>query len=47
MGLLPGPAALKLDNADLDGIRLCEPDLSIYDKPRKTLDPGEPPEGAA
>lgn len=47
MGLVPGPAALKLDNGELDGIRLSEPDLAIYDKPRKTLDPGEKPEGAA
>ena len=44
-GLLPGPAPLKLGNEELDGIRLSEPDLSLYDyqKPRKTLDPGELP----
>jgi transposase len=35
---------LRLDN-ELDAIRLGEPDLSVYDDlPRKTLDPGEPPE---
>jgi hypothetical protein len=45
-GLSPGPAPLKLNDAALDGIRLGEPDLAAYDElPRKTLDPGEPPEG--
>jgi len=44
-GLSPGPAPLKLNNAALDDIRLGEPDLASYDLPRKTLDPGEPPEG--
>ena len=44
-GLSPGPAPLKLNNTALDGIRLDEPDLAFYDElPRKTLDPGEPPE---
>ena len=44
-GLSPGPAPLKLNDAALDGIRLGEPDLAAYDQlPRKTLDPGEPPE---
>jgi transposase len=44
-GLTPGPAPLKLDNPALDDIRLAEPDLAAYDlPPRKTLDPGEPPE---
>ena len=44
-GLSRGPAPLKLGNEELDGIRLSEPDLALYDnqKPRKTLDPGEPP----
>lgn len=44
-GLLRGPAPMKLGNEELDGIRLSEPNLSLYDnqKPRKTLDPGEPP----
>jgi len=45
-GLSPGPAPLRLDNATLDEIRLQEPDLASYDLPRKTLDPGDPPEGA-
>lgn len=45
-GLAPGPAPLRLDNASLDEIRLREPDLAVFDLPRKTLDPGEPPEGA-
>lgn len=45
-GLRPGPTPLRLNNAALDGIHLGEPDLSTYDPPpRKTLDPGEPPEG--
>ena len=44
-GLACGPAPLKLGNEELDGIRLTEPDLAHYDepKPRKTLNPGEPP----
>jgi transposase len=44
-GLSPGPNPLKLGNEELDGIRLSEPNLSLYDnqKPRKTLDPGDPP----
>lgn len=44
-GLSPGPAPLKLNDPVLDGIHLAEPNLAAYDKPRKTLDPGEPPEG--
>ncbi len=45
-GLSPGPAPLKLNDPALDGIRLGEPDLASYDeKPHKTLDPGDPPEG--
>ena len=44
-GLSPGPAPLKLHNPEFDSIRLGEPDLAFYDQlPRKTLDPGEPPE---
>jgi transposase len=45
-GLSRGPDPLRLGNEELDGIRLSEPDLSRYDdpKPRKTLDPGEPPD---
>jgi len=44
-GLAPGPMPLKLGNEELDGIRLSEPDLAFYDEPRpkKTLNPGEPP----
>lgn len=44
-GLAPGPAPLKLGNEELDGIHLSEPDLAFYDepRPRKTLNPGEPP----
>lgn len=44
-GLSEGPAPLRLGNEELDGIRLSEPDLASYDepRPRKTLDPGEPP----
>ena len=45
-GLKPGPAALKLGDAALDGIHLAEPDLSIYPRPRKTIDPGDAPEGS-
>ncbi len=39
--LSPGPEPLRLGNEELDGIRLSEPDLSLYDhqQPRKTLDP--------
>ena len=44
-GLAPGPAPLRLGDPALDGIRLGEPDLAAYDRPHKTLDPGEPPEG--
>lgn len=42
-GLSPSHAPLRLGNEELDGIRLGEPDLSPYDVPRKTLDPGDPP----
>ena len=45
-GLLPGPAPLKLGDAALDDIRLDEPDLSVYPRQRKTLDPGDPPKGS-
>lgn len=40
-GLSPGPDPLRLGDEALDGIRLSEPDLSLYDyqPPRKTLDP--------
>ena len=43
-GLSPLPAPLRLGNEALDGIRLGEPDLSVYDQPRKTIDPGDPPD---
>jgi transposase len=42
-GLLPTHTPLRLGNDELDGIRLGEPDLTPYDAPRKTLDPGDPP----
>jgi transposase len=42
-GLSPTHTPLYLGNQELDDIRLGEPDLSLYDVPRKTLDPGDPP----
>lgn len=42
-GLAPSAAPLRLGNAELDGIILPEPDLTIYDRPALTRDPGEPP----
>lgn len=42
-GLSPTHTPLRLGNDELDRIRLGEPDLSPYDVPRKTLDPGDPP----
>jgi transposase len=42
-GLSPTHAPLRLGNHELDAIRLGEPDLTPYDVPRKTLDPGDPP----
>jgi transposase len=41
--LSPDFTPLKLGNPALDQISLQEPDLSIYDRPARTLDPGEPP----
>jgi hypothetical protein len=41
--LSPEFTPLKLGNPALDQITLREPDLSIYDRPVLTLDPGEPP----
>ena len=41
--LSPVFSPLKLGNPALDQISLREPDLSIYDRPRLTLDPAEPP----
>jgi transposase len=42
-GLTPHAAPLRLGNPVLDGIILPEPDLSLYDRPALTRDPGEPP----
>ena len=42
-GLSPTHAPLRLGNDELDSIRLGEPDLTPYDQPHKTLDPGDPP----
>jgi transposase len=42
-GLSPTHTPLRLGNEELDGIHLREPDLSPYDRPHKTLDPGDPP----
>jgi transposase len=41
-GLTPMAAPLRIHVPELEGVRLPEPDLSQYDRPRKTLDPGEP-----
>ena len=41
--LSPDFTPLKLGNPALDEIALREPDLSIYDRPVRTLDPGDPP----
>lgn len=38
-GLSPRPEPLRINVPELDGVRLPEPDLSQYDRPRKTLDP--------
>jgi len=45
-GLTPSAPPLRLGDPKLDTIALREPDMSIYDAPRrqeKVLDPGEPP----
>jgi transposase len=42
--LEPAPSPLRLGKPELDGIVLPEPDLTIYDKPRMTRDPGAPPD---
>ena len=39
--LEPSAAPLRLGNPELDGIVLPEPDLSVYDKPAMTRDPGD------
>jgi transposase len=41
--LEPGYTPLELGNPALDSITLREPDLSVYDPPVMTRDPGEPP----
>jgi transposase len=41
-GLQPTHEPLRLHRPDLDSITLREPDLSLYDSPVKTLDPGTP-----
>lgn len=38
-GLTPSAAPLRLGNPELDGLCFKEPDLSVYDRPQKTLDP--------
>jgi len=40
-GLTTRPEPLRIHILELDGVRLPEPDLSQYDRPRKTLDPGQ------
>lgn len=42
--LEPAPSPLRLGKPELDGIVLPEPDLTVYDKPRMTRDPGSPPD---
>jgi len=44
--LVPEFTPLKLGDPSLDHITLREPDLSIYDSPVRTLDPGEPAPGS-
>ena len=41
--LVPRPEPLRLCVPELDGVRLADPDLSIYDRPRKTSNPGPSP----
>ncbi|HXX70565.1 MAG TPA: IS21 family transposase [Polyangiaceae bacterium] len=38
-GLVPKPQPLRLHIPELEGVRLPEPDLTVYDRPSKTLDP--------
>jgi len=42
--LEPAPSPLRLGKPELDGIVLPEPDLTVYDKPLMTRDPGSPPD---
>ena len=41
-GLTPHPEPLRIHVPELEGVRLPEPDLSQYDRPRKLLDPHKP-----
>ena len=41
--LAPRPNPLRLRVPEQDGVRLAEPDMSIYDPPVKTSDPGPLP----
>lgn len=43
-GLQPCQPPLRLGREDLDSLALSAPDLSSYDKPSRTLDPGPLPE---
>lgn len=36
-------APVRLNDPELDNIHFKEPDLSVYDRPAKTIDPGTPP----
>jgi hypothetical protein len=45
--LEPSASPLRLGNPELDNIVLPEPDLSIYDKPALTRDPGPAPDTGA
>ena len=45
--LEPNASPLRLGNPELDNIVLPEPDLSIYDKPALTRDPGPAPDTGA
>jgi hypothetical protein len=42
--LEPAPSPLRLGKPELDGIVLPEPDLTVYDRPLMTRDPGTPPD---
>lgn len=42
--LEPAPSPLRLGKPELDSIVLPEPDLTVYDKPRMTRDPGSSPD---
>jgi hypothetical protein len=40
-GLTPAPPPLRLGDPELDALCFQEPDLSVYDRPHKTLDPSQ------